>query len=108
MLINKWGVFFRSNFLKIPFGDQALCMNKSVFEFLGKFNEETSSGEDHLLIWKAHQNGIKLICTEEYVTTSSRKYSENGWGKTTFKHLVMTYSQAAPEFFKLINTLYKR
>lgn len=104
MKINEWGVFIRSNLLKMPFGDQAFCLHKDIFFKLGQFNENASYGEDHLLVWSAHQNGIKVKCIGKYVTTSARKYQRLGWGATTFKHVMMTYKQAIPQFFKLIKS----
>ena len=36
--------------------------------------------------------------------TSARKYQEKGWGKTTLKHVMLTFQQATPEFFKLVGS----
>lgn len=102
MKLNELGVYVRSNLLRMPFGDQAFCMSKGVFYKLGQFDEKASFGEDHLLIWKAHQYKIKTKCIPKSVTTSSRKYKQQGWSKTTLKHLKLTYTQAIPQFIKLL------
>lgn len=102
MKLNELGVFIRSNFLRMPFGDQAFCMRKEIFYQLGQFDEGTSFGEDHLLVWKAHQSKIKTRCIQKSAVTSSRKYKDHGWSRTTLKHLKLTYTQAFPQFVKLL------
>jgi len=102
MKLNELGVYVRSNLLRMPFGDQAFCMSKEVFYKLGQFDEKASFGEDHLLIWKAHQYNIKTKCIQKSVVTSSRKYKQQGWSRTTFEHLKLTYMQAFPQFVKFL------
>lgn len=102
MRINDFGVRIRSELMGLPFGDQGFCMHRDTFNLLGGFCETASYGEDHLLIWKAHQNLIKISCIKVPLYTSSRRYKSNGWLNTTLKHIYLTYKQATPEFFKLI------
>ena len=102
MWLNEIGVKFRSNILKIPFGDQGLCLKKMTFNNLDKFSEQAEFGEDHLLVWKAHKEGIKLKAIESYLFTSARKYQRNGWGRVTFDHILKTIIQASPEVVELI------
>jgi len=104
MAVNTVGVWFRSQVLKIPFGDQAFFMKKSVFQELGGFNEEAPYGEDHLLVWKAHRNKIKIRNVGSFIYTSARKYRSEGWSKTTSSHLILTVRQALPEIWKIIRT----
>ncbi|HEY9844874.1 MAG TPA: hypothetical protein V6D03_01635, partial [Candidatus Caenarcaniphilales bacterium] len=52
-LINEIGVWFRSHVLGLPFGDQGFCLARQLFQGLGGFCEDTSYGEDHLLVWQA-------------------------------------------------------
>lgn len=102
MRINEFGVWIRSRILRLPFGDQGLAMSRSVFEKLGGFNERTPYGEDHLLVWRAHQDGVRLRAIGYPLHTSARKYNSNGWGKTTANHLALTLRQALPEFVRLL------
>ncbi|MEO8000923.1 MAG: glycosyltransferase [Arenimonas sp.] len=94
MAINTFGVWFRSRFLKIPFGDQGFVISKSCFEMLGRFREDLSSGEDHALVWAARKNGVLLKAFDAHIETSARKYAQYGWGKTTRMHLRETWKQA--------------
>lgn len=99
---NGYGVWLRSHFLRLPFGDQGYCMHREVFAQLGGFCEAAPYGEDHLLIWKAHQNRVKLGCVRAPIYTSARRYRSQGWLKTTAKHLALTVRQATPELLRLI------
>ena len=102
MRLNEWGVWFRSHVLRMPFGDQGFFMSRGVFEQLGGYDEAAPYGEDHLLIWRAHQAKVPVRCTDTAIRTSARKYAAQGWAATTLKHLWLTARQAAPEFIKLI------
>jgi hypothetical protein len=94
MNINRFGVWFRSRFLKIPFGDQGFVIAKQHFEMLGTYREDLNAGEDHAFIWCARKNGVKLKAFNASILTSARKYSRLGWGKTTRQHLRDTWRQA--------------
>ena len=100
--INEVGAWFRSRLLRLPFGDQGFCMSKTTFTNLGGFNEKAAYGEDHLLIWKAHQIGISIKCIGSGLKTSARKYTKLGWSKTTTQHVTLTLRQAFPELIRLI------
>lgn len=104
MKLNNWGGRFRSEYLQLPFGDQGLCMHKNIFSQIGGFNEVARCGEDHLLIWQAHQMSIPVLCTKSYLETSPRKYEDQGWLATTIKHLYWTQKKAIPEFIKLVKS----
>lgn len=93
MIFNEWGVRFRCRFLKTPFGDQGLCMSKWLFDALGGYDEGAPYGEDHLLIRKARRHGVEIIPVGESLVTSSRKYQEQGWLKTTLTHQYLWYKQ---------------
>jgi hypothetical protein len=93
MKINEWGVRFRCFFLKTPFGDQGLCMSKKVFEKIGPYNTQALYGEDHLLIRCARAKKVSIKSFKAPIYTSARKYTNNGWLKTTIKHQKMWYIQ---------------
>ncbi len=102
MPINAWGVKFRSNWLKTPFGDQGFCVRREVFYQIGRYCEDAPYGEDHLLVWQALQAGVPVRSTGARLFTSARKYSKNGWLKTTLKHIYLWAVQAAPELVTLL------
>ena len=101
-LLNTVGTWIRAHGLGTPYGDQGFCMSRELFEKLGGYREDVKYGEDHLLVWKARQEGFKLSCTGEILLTSARKYREQGWAATTYRHGKLGYLQAFPEFFKLL------
>ncbi|QEG37243.1 glycosyl transferase family 2 [Bythopirellula goksoeyrii] len=102
--LNAWGVWLRSHILKLPFGDQGLCMSRDTFDQLGRFPEDASYGEDHLLVWQAHRHRITLRAVSATLSTSARKYRSQGWLKTTSIHLWRTWAQAFPEFIALLRS----
>ena len=101
MFINNWGVYCRSRFLHIPFGDQGFCIKKELFHHIGGFPEHVAYGEDHVFVWKAHQHKIALQPVDAKLYTSARKYKKNGWLKTTYMHQYLWIKQAWQEWKKL-------
>ncbi len=93
MKLNEWGVFLRSSFLKMPFGDQGFAMKKDLFHLLYGYDENAPYGEDHHFVWKCHRFKIPLKRVRASLKTSARKY-QGKWLKTTIKHLFLTYKQA--------------
>jgi hypothetical protein len=102
MWLNGWGANLRSRWLKLPFGDQGLCISAFLFQRLGIFDEQAPRGEDHLLIWKAHQLGIPVKPTGATIATSARRYAENGWLWATCVCLYRTGVQAMPQWIRLL------
>lgn len=94
MGINRFGVWFRSRFLRIPFGDQGFVISKQIFDSLGQYREDLKTGEDHAFVWKARKNGVPLKYLHASIQTSARKYAQLGWGKATRMHLRDTWRQA--------------
>ncbi len=97
MWLNGAGVRLRSHLLRLPFGDQALCLGAGLFHRLGGY-PAVPRGEDHLLVWRAHRASVPVRPVGARVTTSSRRYARRGWALTTATHLVLTVRQALPEF----------
>ncbi len=98
MRVNTLGCWIRSHYLGMPFGDQGFCLSKEVFDELGAYRTDVTSGEDHLLVWKAHQSGINLRATRGTLYTSARRYKSKGWLTTTLRCNVLTYKQAIPQW----------
>lgn len=100
MTLNAWGANLRSQFLGVPFGDQGFCLKKTSFHRIGTYPEEVSYGEDHLLVWRARQNGMTLEMLPATLSTSARKYQKKGWWQTTLLHQYLWLKQAWPEWKK--------
>ncbi len=94
MRLTELGVGFRSRVLGIPFGDQALCIPAPAFRALGGYDETLDCGEDHVLVRRARRAGLPVRATGASVVTSARKYRQNGWFRTTLRHLLLTMDQA--------------
>ena len=102
MWLNAWGVWIRSHWFMVPFGDQGLCLNANHFLKLGGFDESVPYGEDHVFVWTARLHDIRPRCTGKSIETSARKYRERGWLRTTFRHVFLTIKQATPFWWRLI------
>lgn len=102
MALNNGGVWVRSHWLGMPFGDQGFCLERELFLLLGGYDEEAPYGEDHLLIWKARRAGVPIKCTGARLVTSPRKYQDRGWLATTWRHVSLTAKQAWPEAIKTL------
>ncbi|MEH6580228.1 MAG: hypothetical protein V7731_24510 [Amphritea sp.] len=102
MWLNSKGANLRSRWLGLPFGDQGFCLSRKQFKKLGGYPSDAPYGEDHLFIWRAHQQGVRLNNTDSVLTTSARKYAVKGWGELTLLYQWYWVRQALPEFFKLL------
>ena len=102
MKLNAWGVWFRSHWLKIPFGDQGLCVSGELFDRVGGFDTSVPYGEDHVFVWTARLHRIRLRCTGATLQTSARKYRQRGWLRTTMRHVYLTVRQALPFWWRLV------
>ncbi len=80
---NAWFTRFDWNWVR--FGDQSLFVTKEAFEKSGKFREDWVVMEDQEIIPRLKQSGRFRVCPE-YVTTSARKYRDNGviWLQAVF------------------------
>jgi len=72
---NAW--FTRFNVNAIRFGDQSLFVTKELFQKVGGFREELMLMEDQEIISRLKKFG-KFEVIDHYVTTSARKYRDNG------------------------------
>jgi rSAM/selenodomain-associated transferase 2 len=72
---NAW--FTRFDMNAVRFGDQSLFTLKEVFEKAGGFREDLLMMEDQEIIHRLKKHG-KFKVLHEYVTTSARKYIDNG------------------------------
>lgn len=100
--LNAWGARLRSEYLRIPFGDQGFVLSKALWQRLGRFREDVPYGEDHLLVWRAHQLGVAVEPLPAAIRSSARKYRDQGWRQTTARHVAITLRQALPELQQLL------
>lgn len=82
MLLNEWGARLRCALFANPFGDQALCIRRAVWQRAGGFPEDADYGEDHLLVLRARKCGAGVRCVGAAVGTSARRYEREGWWRT--------------------------
>lgn len=94
MRFNAAGAWLRSRGLRMPFGDQGLCLPRTVFNALGGFDPATRCGEDHQLVWRARAAGVPVLAIGAPLYTSARRYVAAGWLTTTAAHVVQTWRQA--------------
>ena len=94
MRINEIGVRMRCALFKAPFGDQAICVPRSLHEKIGGFPEKVPYGEDHLYVRAARRAGAACIRLPLAVATSARKYVQQGWFKVVCDHQVKWIRQA--------------
>jgi len=105
--LSRWnaaGVRFRSRSLGLPFGDQGLCISRDQFYRLGCYPESARYGEDHLLVWEAHRQRVLVRPVNASISTSARKYQNQGWLRTTAMHLFRTGWQALPQFVRYLGS----
>ncbi|MFT4553107.1 MAG: glycosyltransferase involved in cell wall biosynthesis [Chlamydiales bacterium] len=102
MKLNAAGAWLRSHLLGIPFGDQGFCLSKELFQKIGAYPEDVLYGEDHLFVWYAKQQGIRLSYTGSTLLTSPRKYQCKGWLYVTISHQYLWIKQAFPEWIKTL------
>jgi hypothetical protein len=81
--LNAWGANIRSRLCGLPYGDQGFCISKTLFERLGGYPENTPYGEDLLFVRRAKKAGIRLERIPSKLTSSARKYHQQGWLKLT-------------------------
>ncbi len=81
--LNAAGANIRSRILGLPFGDQSFLMTRAEWEALESFDEDFGRGEDLDLVVRAKARGLPLRCLDLTVTTSARRFAEQGWWATT-------------------------
>ena len=106
LTINEFAAKWRSDILGLPFGDQGFFLSKQTFARLGGYVENGRYGEDHLLVWQAKLQGIKLCRCPSKLATSARKYHQYGWLRLTLKYQMLWLKQALPQYLKWLKMKY--
>lgn len=84
--LNGIGANLRSRWLGLPYGDQGLCLPRAWFFRLDGFREDLDRGEDLDLVVRARRAGLKVRPIDTTIMTSSRRYRDHGWLRTTLRH----------------------
>jgi hypothetical protein len=92
------GVSLRCRYFGLPFGDQGFLIRRERFYELGGFDESLPYGEDHALVWAARRAGLPVTRIPAALTTSARRYAQQGWWRTTLRHQWRTWTQAFREW----------
>jgi rSAM/selenodomain-associated transferase 2 len=77
----EWGVNWRSRFLQLPYGDQAIFLSAAVFQKIDGF-PELSIMEDFELMRRLKRFG-KIVIISTSVVTSARRWLQRGVFLTT-------------------------
>jgi rSAM/selenodomain-associated transferase 2 len=83
----EWGVKYRSRFLKMPYGDQAIFLRAKVFDEIGGF-PDMAIMEDFELMRRLQRLGSVAVI-EQPVITSARRWLQQGIFKTTLINQLM-------------------
>ncbi len=76
----EWGVAWRSRWLQLPYGDQAIFVRKSAYAELGGFGTEPIM-EDYDFVRRLKRRG-KLCILSSCVATSARRWQRLGLWRT--------------------------
>jgi hypothetical protein len=96
----------RSRFLRLPYGDQALFMKKSLFDQIGCF-PQMQIMEDFMLVRRLKQRG-KIVIVPKAVVTSPRRWLHLGILKTWIINqvIIIAYYLGLPS--ERLNRIYRR
>jgi len=98
---SQW--FTKFNLKMCRGGDQSLFVTQKVFEELGAFDPSYTIYEDCELIGRIYDN-YKFVVINDYLTTSARKYRQNGTMKLQYHFTVIHLKKflgASPENLNL-------
>ncbi len=100
--VNALGAWLRSRLLALPFGNQGICASRETLEKAGGFDPRLNENEDVQLICQAKLNRIEIQPVAYPLTTSSKKYSHQGWLVTTGQEIRESWSKTFPSYFKYL------
>jgi rSAM/selenodomain-associated transferase 2 len=83
----EWGIKYRSRFLKMPYGDQAIFLRAKVFDKIGGF-PDMAIMEDFELMRRLQKLG-SIAIIDRSVITSPRRWLQQGIFKTTLINQLM-------------------
>ncbi len=86
----EWGVSWRSHWLQMPYGDQAIFLTKDTFEGIGGF-PELPIMEDFEFIRNLKRKG-QIVIIPAPVITSARRWLKKGVWQTTLINQVVIFA----------------
>jgi hypothetical protein len=90
--LNALGANLRSRWLGLPFGDQGFRLQRETFDRLGGFDPAVRPGEDLDFAVRARAAGVRLQGLRTSLATSSRRYADVGWWRTTTRYVGLTWT----------------
>jgi len=88
--IIEYGVRIRTRITRIPYGDQAHFISKSLFDRIGGY-PETSLMEDVILMRRVKKIGQKILILKTKVFTSPRRWEEEGVLYCTLRNWLLIF-----------------
>ena len=85
--VNVWAANARSDFTKLPFGNQCFNLDSKSFFELGGFSEKVITGEDAEFIKRWRKKGYAVKKAKGVIRVSSNEYKQRGWLKTTARSI---------------------
>ena len=108
MRLVEWITRLRSEYLRLPYGDQGLFMTKSTFEKIGGF-PEVPIGEDLLLVrLLTKQEKAQVVVVGNAVITSGRRWRKLGPLRTTWINQLILSGMALRIDLKTLSRLYRK
>jgi rSAM/selenodomain-associated transferase 2 len=102
----EWGVKWRSHFLQMPYGDQAIFLTKEIFQQIGTF-PELPIMEDFELIRRLKRLG-KITIVSASVITSARRWLQKGILQTTLINQIVIIAYLLGVSPKIILSWYRK
>jgi uncharacterized protein len=99
-------VNFRSCYLGMPYGDQALFIRKSLFEKVGGF-PEVPIAEDYFFVRSLRRQG-RIVISRAAVTTSARRWQSLGFLRTILINQIILAGLASRISLHTLASIYQR
>ncbi len=96
----------RSQYFKLPYGDQALFVRKEIFEFVGGF-QDVAIAEDLFLVRCLSKQG-KITLLPKSIITSSRRWENTGIVRTFLINQIIAAGCFLGVPPSMLSSLYKR
>jgi rSAM/selenodomain-associated transferase 2 len=92
----------RSRLTRIPYGDQAIFIKKSIFSMMGGF-AEIPIMEDIEIMRRLRRAGHRIVILPDKISTSARRWEKDGICFTSIRNLIIStlyYLGVSPERLK--------
>lgn len=103
---NAW--LTRFNVTAFRFGDQGLFVTRDLFERSGGYRNDMVVLEDQEIVKRLKKFGARFCVRPEHITTSARKYTENGPFKLQFTFLLVWINYKRGKSQQDLIKLYKK